>query len=69
MDTLQPNVGDVSVGCKCGKCPLGGKNYSIKEERELNLIEAGLQHKGDHYLRYLLSNPVLPCSIIASYVS
>ena len=22
-------------GCKCGKCPLGGKNYSIKEEREL----------------------------------
>ena len=26
-------------GCKCGKCPLGAKNYDLKEEKELQLIE------------------------------
>ena len=36
--------------CRCGKCSLGSKNFSIKEERELNLIEAGLEHKGDHFV-------------------
>ena len=29
-------------GCKCGKCPLGEKNYSLKEEKELQLIERNL---------------------------
>ena len=29
---------------------MGSKNFSIKEERELNLIEAGLEHKGDHFV-------------------
>ena len=29
-------------GCKCGKCPLGAKNYSLKEEKELQLIERNL---------------------------
>ena len=36
-------------GCKCGKCPIGSKEYTIKEERELALIESGLKHKGDHW--------------------
>ena len=31
-------------GCKCGKCSLGSKNYTIKEEKELALIE-----KNFHY--------------------
>ena len=31
-------------GCKCGKCSLGSKNYTIKEDKELALIE-----KNHHY--------------------
>ena len=31
--------------CKCGHCPVGSKPYSIREERELNLIEKGLELK------------------------
>ena len=27
----------------CGRCPLGAKNYSLKEERELELIERKLE--------------------------
>ena len=29
-------------GCKCGKCSLGAKDYTIQEERELELIERNL---------------------------
>ena len=35
--------------CRCGKCPIGGKENSIKEERELKMIEDGLVHKGLFY--------------------
>ena len=35
--------------CRCGKCPLGGKDYTIKEERELELIESGLIRKPTHW--------------------
>ena len=31
-------------GCKCGRCPMGSKNYTIKEERELALIEKNLDY-------------------------
>jgi len=31
-------------GCKCGKCSLGSKNYTIKEEKELALIERNLYY-------------------------
>lgn len=31
-------------GCKCGRCPLGSKNYTLKEERELALIEENLNY-------------------------
>ena len=30
-------------GCKCGKCHPGGKNMTIREEKELQMIEEGLQ--------------------------
>ena len=25
--------------CRCGRCPIGGKEFTIKEERELKMIE------------------------------
>ena len=31
-------------GCKCRKCSLGSKNYTIKEEKELALIEKNLHY-------------------------
>ena len=31
-------------GCKCGKCSLGSKNFTIKEEKELKLIEDKLEY-------------------------
>ena len=31
-------------GCKCGKCSLGSNAYTIKEEKELALIEKHLSH-------------------------
>jgi len=31
-------------GCKCGRCSLGSNTYTIKEERELALIEKNLSH-------------------------
>lgn len=37
-------------GCKCGKCQTGGKNHSIKEEREQKLIEEGLSLEGGHFV-------------------
>ena len=30
--------------CKCGKCAIGSKDYTIKEERELTLIEENLSY-------------------------
>ena len=36
-------------GCKCGNCSPGSHNYTLKEERELSLIESNLQHKEDHW--------------------
>ena len=30
--------------CKCGKCAIGSKDYTIKEERELALIEKNLSY-------------------------
>lgn len=30
-------------GCKCGKCAPGTSDYTLKEERELHLIEKGLE--------------------------
>ena len=37
--------------CKCGKCPLGAKNYSLKEEKELHLIEGNLHFNNYEHRR------------------
>ena len=34
-------------GCKCGKCSLGSKAYTIKEERELEVIERNLNYDSE----------------------
>ena len=52
--------------CRCGTCPLGGKEYSIREERELMLIEDKLEFKGDHWeagLPYVKD----PCHLPSDY--
>lgn len=36
--------------CRCGRCPIGGKSFTLKEERELKLIEEGLSQQGDHWV-------------------
>ena len=36
--------------CKCGNCPIGGKDYNLQEERELILIDKGLEFKGGHWV-------------------
>ena len=35
--------------CQCGNCPLGGKNCSIKEQREMALIERNLELSPNGY--------------------
>ncbi|KAK4304812.1 hypothetical protein Pmani_023247 [Petrolisthes manimaculis] len=37
-------------GCKCGNCPIGSNNYTIKEERELALIDKGLKYDANNKL-------------------
>ena len=37
-------------GCKSGKCLLSGKDFTLNEEREFNLIEKGFEWKGDHWV-------------------
>ena len=32
-------------GCRCGECPIGGKQYTMQQERELALIDDGLSHE------------------------
>ena len=35
--------------CKCGECPVGSQNYSIKEENELKLIDKGLKFENNQW--------------------
>ena len=35
--------------CRCGNCPIGGKEYNLREERELKVIEGGLEFKGTYF--------------------
>ena len=37
--TCQPKCGS----CRCGEFPIGGKQYSLQHERELAMIESGLE--------------------------
>jgi hypothetical protein len=36
-------------GCRCGECPVGSKQYTLQQERELALIEEGLSHTNDKW--------------------
>ncbi|XP_071944795.1 uncharacterized protein [Antedon mediterranea] len=36
--------------CRCGRCPVGAKEYTLKEERELALIEKNLKFCGSHWI-------------------
>ena len=50
-------------GCKCGTCPIGGKQYTLKEERELKMIEANLEFKGTYWITgypWLMDPKLLP---------
>ena len=39
--------------CKCGECPIGGKQYTLQQERELALIEKNLVlEDGAWYVKY-----------------
>ena len=42
----QPRCG----GCRCGKCSLGGKSCTIKEDLEMKMIEDGLCHNGTQWV-------------------
>jgi len=37
--SCQPKCGN----CKCGECPIGGKQYTLQQERELAMIEGNLR--------------------------
>ena len=36
--------------CLCRKCPIGGKSYTLKEERELNIIKENLVYNGGYWV-------------------
>ena len=37
-------------GCRCGNCSMGMKGYTLKEERELALIKAGLKYNEEEQI-------------------
>ena len=43
-------------GCQCGKCHPGGKDMTLKEEKELDMIESGLSFN-EETGRWLASYP------------
>ena len=43
-------------GCKCGRCAIGGNNYTLKEERELKLIEDNLTYDVENH-RWIAEYP------------
>ena len=49
-ESLGVNCTPKCGGCKCGRCPIGSKSYSLKEERELKLIEDGLKFENDQWI-------------------
>ena len=43
--SCQPKCGN----CKCGECPIGGKQYTLQQERELAMIDRGLELKNGRW--------------------
>ena len=48
IESMGVNTDPKCGGCRCGKCAVGGKNYTLKEERELALIKSNLKFV-DHW--------------------
>ena len=48
-ESLGTNCTPKCGGCKCGKCPSGTKPYTLREERELHVIEKGLSFHGTYW--------------------
>ena len=49
IETMGVECSPKCGNCRCGHCPIGGKDYTIKEEQELKLIEDNLTYKHDHW--------------------
>ena len=50
------NLGIECGGCKCGKCPIGSNNYTLREGKELHLIESNLEYDQENK-RWLAEYP------------
>ena len=49
IEAMGVNCNPKCGGCKCGKCPLGRKDSTLREKNEFNLIEKVLEWKEDHW--------------------
>ena len=47
IESMRVRCKPICGGCKCGKCSLGSSYCTIKEQKEQNLIEKGLEIKGN----------------------
>jgi hypothetical protein len=57
----QPRCGS----CRCGECPLGGKQYTLHQERELAMIDKGLELRKEYGQLSTHGNDILKnCPII-----
>ena len=78
MQVISPTISEVfsceSLGiqcetprygeCKCGRCPLGGKDYSLKIERELILIKKGLSVKMTYGQQIILGRMIQTIAVL-----
>ena len=49
-ESVGVNCKPLCGNCRCGYCSIGGKEFTLKEEREMNLIEQGLTRYEDHWV-------------------
>ena len=47
IESLRTSCTPKCGGCRCGKCALGMKEYTLKEERELAMIHRGLSYNDE----------------------
>ena len=50
IESMGTNCTPKCGGCRCEKCPIGSKPYTLREERELNEIEKSLSFHGNHWV-------------------
>ena len=56
MEQLGINCSPRCGSCKCGNCQPGGKDMSLKEEREYNLIKDGLEYDKEN-MKWIANYP------------